>query len=204
MRNLLIVSAFLISTWAGECAAQSSNNSSKGSSTFANLSAGFGMNYGGLGGNFELGTGHFSGFAALGYAPETFEGIIRIESSFNYQVGVRYYFNVGNEFIFPRIGAAFGWITNYYNQRIGAANYNQNVQGGSLQLGVQIISLEGFVFNFDAGMGTNAAIIKPKSHPHFYNFYIRPCIGIGYDLSRLFNKDRDAKRVKNKAINPFD
>lgn len=198
--RLFLILLFLPSLLTG----QSSNGSDATAKPFfANVNAGFGMFYGGLGGNLEFGYSHFSLFGAYGYAPEAVEGTIVIESTLNYQFGARYYLDVGSEFFFPRIGLGMGWVTNYYDERIGTAPYDQHVEGLTLHLGMQIYSSEGVVFNFDAGMGSNAAIIRSSSHPHFYAFYIRPCIGIGYDLTRLFEKG-GTRRVKNKEINPFD
>jgi len=161
------------------------------------------MPYGGLGGNFELGAGHFSGFGAFGYAPKTSDGTAIIKASYNYQAGIRYYFDVGSNILFPRVGLGFGWITNYYDQRITLANYDQSVEGISLTTGIQVYSFEGFVFNFDLAMSSKLVITNPKTHPFFYGFYIRPCVGIGYDITRLFSRKR-SDTLKNKEINPFD
>lgn len=179
-----------------------SNENPEPAEYFASLSAGFGMIYGGLGGSLEVGAGHFSGFGAFGYAPKTSDGTVNIPSSFNYQIGMRYSFNVGNQYLYPRVGLGFGWITNYYDHRIKNKAYDHSVEGASLHLGVQVYSGEGFVFSFDAGMGSKLAITRPNRHPYFYNFYIRPCIGVGYDISRLFKSS--GKHIKNDEINPFD
>ena len=169
---------------------------------FASLSAGFGMMYGGLGANLEVGAGHFSGYGGFGYAPETNDGNVNIPSSINYQIGLRYSFDIGNQFIYPRIGVGFGWVTNYYDQRIKNKSYDHSVEGATVHAGIQVYSGEGFVFSFDAGMGSKLAITNQNMHPHFYPFYIRPCIGVGYDVSRLFNQK--TKKFKNDEINPFE
>ena len=67
------------------------------------------MPYGGLGGNFELGAGHFSGFGAFGYAPKTSDGTAIIKASYNYQAGIRYYFDVGSKHPFPKSWVRF-WL----------------------------------------------------------------------------------------------
>ncbi|MDB9701614.1 hypothetical protein OAA53_02645 [Salibacteraceae bacterium] len=182
---------------------QSPNEELEQAPYFASLSVGFGMMYGGLGANFEAGAKHVSGYAAFGYAPAAKAGTVTIKESFNYQLGVRYSFNVGSQYIFPRIGLGFGWITNYYDHRIMSAPYDQTVDGLSLHTGVQVYSGEGFIFSFDLGMGSKIAITNANSHPHFYSFYIRPCVGVGYDIARLFYK-RDNSTIKNKEINPFE
>lgn len=193
--------AFVISAF--ESTSQSTNETEATSLYFSNVSAGFGMLYGGLGGNFEIGVRHFSGFGAFGYAPKTTDGNAVIKPSYNFQAGLRYYLNVGSDIIFPRIGLGFGWITNYYDQRITLVKYDQNVQGLSVSTGLQVYSFEGFVFSFDLAMSSNLIITKPQTHPFFYGFYIRPCIGIGYDLTRIFGSQRSGT-IKNKEINPFD
>ena len=172
-------------------------------SYFSNASLGFGMIYGGLGGNAELGIRHLSAFGSFGYAPKSYGAPIPIQASYNYLLGFRYHFNVGSEMIFPHAGLGFGWITNYYDQRIGLMKYDQNVYGLSLHTGVQIYSEEGFVFNFDIAMSSSAVIANPNTHPYFYVFYIRPCVGVGYDLARVFNKE-NGQTIKNRKINPFD
>lgn len=179
------------------------SNGEGSSGYFASLSAGFGMMYGGLGANLEVGSGHFSGFGAFGYAPETNDGPIKIPSSFNYQGGLRYSFNIGSEFVYPRVGVGFGWVTNYYDTRIKAKSYDHHVEGVTLHAGIQVYSNEGFVFSFDAGMGSKLTITNPNRHPHFYSFYIRPCIGVGFDIARFFER-KDGKKIKNDEINPFE
>ena len=179
-----------------------SENDDSPAQYFASLSAGFGMMYGWLGANLEVGAGHISGFGGFGYAPETNDGNANIPSSFNYQIGLRYSFDVGSKFIYPRVGLGFGWVTNYYDERIKNKPYDHSVEGATLHAGIQVYSGEGFVFSFDAGMGSNLIITNQNSHPHFYPFYIRPCIGIGYDVSRLF--DRKNRKIKNDEINPFE
>lgn len=181
--------------------AQSDN--AETSKIYANLNAGFGLLYGGLGGNLEIGTGHFSGFGSFGYAtPRSFD-TIRIAPTYNYMFGLRYYFNVNSNVLFPRVGLGYGWITNYYNDKIGNASYDQTVHGLSLHLGAQFYTLEGLVFNFDVGIASKVAITNPSSHPHFYSLYVRPNIGIGYDLTHLFNKGGKSDHIKNKDIDPF-
>jgi len=170
---------------------------------FANVSAGFGMIYGGLGGHAEVGMKHFAVYGAFGHAPKSSDINYTIPSSNNYHFGLRYYANVGSQYIFPRVGIGYGWLSNYYNQKIGTDPYDHSVEGLSLQLGLQFYSYEGLVFSFDAGMGSKVLISNPSSHPHYFDFYIRPCIGIGYDIARIFNKDR-TKRLRNQEITPFD
>ncbi|GAB5540026.1 MAG: hypothetical protein Salg2KO_21290 [Salibacteraceae bacterium] len=171
-------------------------------SYFANASGGLGMIYGGLGGNIEVGARHFSVFGAYGYAPQSSDLTITIPASYNYHFGLRYYANIGSPYIYPRIGVGFGWLSNYYNDRIGMSKYDHSVEGMSVQLGVQFYSAEGVVFSFDAGMGSKVLITNPNRHPYFFDFYIRPCIGIGYDIARLFDKERGNK-IRNKEISPF-
>jgi hypothetical protein len=180
---------------------QSINNSQP---VYGNLSAGFGMLYGGLGGNLELGIGHFAGHLSLGHATRRIVDQVTISPTTNWGVGLRYYFDLMNENIFPRIGLGYGWITNYYNEAIGTQTYDQSAYGLLLHLGIQFYSAEGFVFSFDAGLGSRYTITNIVSHPHFYPIYIRPNIGIGYDLSRIWKKSSNAKTIKNRAINPFE
>ncbi|GAB4378329.1 MAG: hypothetical protein Kow0075_08130 [Salibacteraceae bacterium] len=170
---------------------------------FGSINAGFGMPYGGLGGNLEIGTGHYSVFAGWGYAPASADLNRSIPSSVNYTVGVRYYFDVGSEYFFPRIGLAAGWVTNYYHQAIGNQPYDSHVNGISGHIGVQVYSTEGVVFSFDASMSSNVVIFKSSSHPYFYPFYIRPSVGIGFDLVRIFTSKSERSPVRNKAINPL-
>jgi hypothetical protein len=197
---IIAISIFYIS----KVSAQSENTNEDPTSTyFASLSGGFGMMYGGLGANLEVGSGHFSGFGAFGYAPQTKDGTINIPASFNYQGGLRYSINIGSEFVYPRLGIGFGWVTNYYDSRIKMKSFDHHVEGITLHAGIQVYSNEGFVFSFDAGMGSKLTITNPNRHPHFYSFYIRPCIGVGYDVTRLF-KRKDGKKIKNDEINPFE
>lgn len=180
-------------------AAQESNTPS----VYSNLCAGLGMTYGGYGASAEAGIKHFSAFASFGYAPPTVDGLVIIDPSFNYHFGMRYYLNVGSNLIFPRVGLSYGWITNYYDQRIGNRNYLQTVDGLCGQIGVQFYSTEGIVVNFDLAMSGAALVTHQSVHPYFFNFYLRPCIGIGYDLSRIYNRDR-GERIRNNEISPFE
>lgn len=170
---------------------------------YSNVNGGFGMLYGGFGGNIEAGVGHFAGFGALGYATERTIDTVTIAPSVNYHAGIRYYFNVGSEVLFPRVGLGFGWIANYYNDRLGNDPLDQRVSGLSLHLGAQFFTFEGLVFNFDVAMGSRYAITRASDHPLFFPFYIRPCIGIGYELTTLFRKDASNKMIQNKEIDPF-
>lgn len=183
---------------------QSSNEDDpEGPSFYSSVNGGFGLLYGGFGGSIEGGMGHFAGFGSLGYATKRSIDTLTIAPSVNYHLGVRYYFNVGNEVFFPRVGLGFGWISNYYTEAIASSEYDQNVKGLSLHLGAQFYTFEGLVFNFDVAMSSKFVITAPESHPHFFPFYIRPCIGIGYDLSNLFGEENGSKRIKNKEIDPF-
>lgn len=181
---------------------QSSNEESV-PAAFGNANVGFGMLYGGLGINAEAGYLHYSSYACLGYAPTSTRDNNTINSSFNYQLGLRYYINVGSQVLFPRVGFGVGWVTNYYDSRIGTKPYNEHVNGLTLHLGAQVYSEEGFVFNFDLGLGSKYIIFNASSHPYFRTVYLGPNIGIGYDLSRLFNKEAKTRRIKNREINPF-
>jgi hypothetical protein len=175
---------------------QSSNDQSEGNSSFfANANGGFGMLYGGFGGNIEAGIGHFSGFVSVGYATARIYDTVTIQPSLNYQFGLRYYFDVGSDVLFPRVGIGYGWVTNYYDERLAGLDYDQHVEGISLHIGVQFYSMEGVVFNFDVGMSSKYAISQGDQHPFFYPLYVRPNVGIGYDLVRLFGKTRSGTRV---------
>jgi hypothetical protein len=116
---------------------------------------------------------------------------------------LRYYIDAGSDLLFPRVGIGYGWITNYHSDAIGHLNYEQTVYGLSLHLGVQFYTPEGFVFNFDLGMGSRYTITQVDMHPHFYEFYIRPNIGIGYDLTKLITGRNKVERIRNQEINPF-
>lgn len=179
------------------------NSQSDDGKLYANVNAGFGMLYGGLGGNAELGTGHFSAFGALGYAPLRVLDTIRINPTVNYQFGLRYYFNVGSDVIFPRVGLGYGWITNYYNELIGNAPYKQKVQGLSLHLGTQFYSPEGIVVNFDIAAGSKYGIVNANEHPHFFGLYVRPSIGLGIDLTQFFSDRKKSEHIRNKVIDPL-
>jgi hypothetical protein len=181
--------------------AQSANSSP---SVYSNLNAGFGAVYGGLGGNLEVGLGHFSAYLSGGYATKRVVDNISIEPTVNWGTGIRYYFNLNNDVLFPRVGLGYGWITNYYNEAIGNQAYNQQVYGLLGHVGVQFYSTEGLVFNFDLGMGSKYIITNAVQHPFFYAFYIRPNIGIGYDLTRIWSRSKEGRTIKNKEINPFD
>jgi len=162
------------------------------------------MLYGGLGANGEVGQGHMSGYGAFGYAPASTKDASTIHASLNYQFGLRYYLNVGSNVVFPRAGLGFGWVTNYYDSRIGSKTYSQHVNGLTVHLGTQVYSEEGLVFNFDLGLGSKYLILNPSSHPHFRTVYVGPNVGIGYDLTRLFSGGTKSRRIKNNEINPFN
>ena len=196
--GLLFSLLFVIST------PSSAQEQSTESSTFVNASAGAGNIYGGFGINAEAGSGHLDGFGTLGYANERVIDTIRLNSSINYQVGLRYYFNIGSEVLYPRIGVGYGWVTNYYNANIGNDNYDQTVHGINAHIGTQVYSPEGFIFSFDLNFASKYAISMENTHPFFYNIYIRPNIGIGYDLTQLFGESKRKTLIKNKAINPFE
>lgn len=172
--------------------------------SFMNLNAGFGIPYGGLGGNFELGIGHFSTFCGLGYAWERSIDSITIDPTVNYLLGFRYYFDVNSTIVFPRVGLSFGWVTNYYNENIGSQPYRQKAEGLSLHTGLQVYSTEGIVVNLDLVMSSKYVILNAEEHPHFYPFYIRPAIGIGIDLNSIsFQRREKKKTIKNKEIDPL-
>lgn len=183
-----------------DISAQTSNGNQP---VYGNISGGFGMLYGGLGGNLEVGIGHFAGHVSLGHATKRVVDQVTISPTTNWGVGLRYYFDLMNDNIFPRIGLGYGWITNYYNESIGAQPYDQSAFGLLLHLGIQFYSAEGFVFSFDAGLGSRYTITNIVNHPHFYTIYVRPNVGIGYDLSRIWKKSSKSKTIKNKTINPF-
>ncbi len=192
---LLLFSQFII--------AQSSNDQKQEpSNIYANANIGFGLLYGGYGLHAEIGKKHFGCFASFGYATERQIDNITIKPSINYHAGLRYYFDVNSDVVFPRVGLGFGWITNYYNEKIGNQPYDQSAYGLSAQVGAQFYAASGIVVNFDIAMSSNTVILSPQTHPHFFRFYARPCIGIGYDLQRLFEKKKP-KSVQNKEINPF-
>ena len=176
----------------------------KESAPFVNISGGFGNIYGGYGTNAELGSGHFALYGTFGYANERVIDTIRLNSTFNYQLGLRYYFNVGSEVLFPRIGFGYGWVTNYYNEQIGNVKYDQTVFGINMHVGTQVYSAEGFIFSFDINVASKYTISNENRHPFFYSLYVRPNIGIGYDLTRLFSQSKHKRHIKNKAINPFE
>jgi hypothetical protein len=180
-----------------------SDNGGNSPALFMNLNGGFGMLYGGFGGKYEGGIGHVAGFGALGYATERLIDTTRIAPSVNYHFGIRYYFNVGSDAFFPRIGLGYGWVTNYYSEKIGNQPYEQHVKGLSLHLGAQFYSPDGIVFNFDLGMASKYTILNSSSHPYFFPFYIRPNVGIGYDLTRLLGRGERQHNVKNRTIDPF-
>ncbi|MEX2595429.1 MAG: hypothetical protein WEC59_00760 [Salibacteraceae bacterium] len=181
--------------------AQSSDKSSP--VVFTNANLGFGLLYGGFGGNLEIGRGHFSAFLSTGYATKRVVDNTTISPSVNFSGGLRYYFDVKSDVIYPRFGIGYGWITNYYSDGLMTSDYDQNVHGLSAHIGTQVYSTEGLVFNFDIGMATKHAITNSQNHPNFFPFYIRPNIGIGFDLTRLFSKEGKTRHVKNNPIDPF-
>jgi len=179
-----------------------STNAGSSPSAYASISGGFGIIYGGFGGNAEFGYGHFAFNASTGYTTRRVVDNITIAPSVNWGLGLRYYFNVNSTAVYPRLGVGYGWITNYYNEAIGTASYDQSVYGLMLHAGTQVYSNEGIIFSFDLGMASKHAIARPFAHPHFYTFYLRPMIGVGFDLSRFWNKEDDS-RIKNRSIDPF-
>lgn len=181
--------------------AQSENQAEP--SYFLNAGLGFGMIYGGLGGSVEVGKGHFSTFGSYGYATKRIVDTTTIDPTWNYMLGLRYYINANSDVLFPRVGLGYGWITNYYSDKIGNAAYKQKVEGLSLHLGVQFYTPDGIVFNFDLGMASNIAITQASQHPNFYNFYLRPMVGIGFDLMNIFGEGDKSRKIKNKAIKPL-
>ncbi len=187
--------------FAFTCSAQEQASESN---RFINASGGFGNVYGGFGTNVEVGSGHVAVFGTCGYATDRVVDTIRLNATVNYQAGIRYYFNVGSEVLYPRIGIGYGWVTNYYNVKIGNNNYDQNVHGINAHIGTQVYSPEGFIFSFDLNFASKYAISMASRHPFFYTIYIRPNIGIGYDLTRLFGRSQRKTLIKNKAINPFE
>lgn len=176
---------------------------SLGSDPFYNINLGFGMPYGGLGLNGEYGKGHISFHAGFGYALRNKTDTIVIEDSWNWQVGARYYINVNSEVVFPRIGISYGWITNYYADRIGNTEYDQNVTGFSVHIGSQFYTLEGLVISVDLTGSSRVFIANVGTHPYFFDVYIRPAVGIGVDLHSLFSRGGDGKKIRNRAIDPF-
>ena len=198
---LLLVSA--LSLVGSNLLAQEQTKTASASEMFMNGTIGFGIPYGGLGASFELGAGHFSSFAGLGYAPRRTIDTVVINATFNYLLGFRYYFDVNSDFIYPRIGLSFGWITNYYSERIGSESYKQKVEGLSLQVGTQFYSAEGFVLNLDLAMSSRHVILQEDMHPHFYTFYLRPAIGVGFDINSIGNRKKKSRTIKNERIDPL-
>lgn len=200
LKEALIFSFLVLSLFSGF--GQTSDESSSSPSFFTNINGGFGLLYGGFGANLEGGIGHFAGFGALGYAPARVVDTTTIASSVNYHAGIRYYFDVGSNSIFPRVGLGYGWIANYISEG-SSPSMDQNVHGLSLHLGTQFYTLEGVVFNFDVTFSSRYVITSMDRHPDFFGLYVRPCIGIGYDLTRLFSGDEDEGKIRNREIDPF-
>jgi len=201
--------AFLVACWALLTAtvplfAQEQKASWSSSELFSNLNVGIGSPYGGLGLNAELGAGHFSSFLGLGYAPRRRLDTITIDPTFNYLLGFRYYFNVNSNVLYPRLGVSLGWVTNYYNERIGGDSYKQRVEGMSIQAGTQIVSADGFILSLDLSMSSRYVILNEDEHPYFYDFYIRPTLGVGLDIGRLGLKRNKRKTIKNDRIDPLN
>jgi|APSaa5957512493_1039668.scaffolds.fasta_scaffold33966_2 hypothetical protein len=191
---------FLCFVFSSPVHAQSENQ--EVSNYYLNGNLGFGMIYGGLGSNVELGKGHFSGFGSFGYATKRVVDTTTINSTWNYMLGLRYYINANSDILFPRVGLGYGWITNYYTDQLANVDYMQKVEGLSLHLGVQFYTLDGLVVNFDLGMASNLAITQVDQHPYFFDFYLRPMIGVGYGITNLFGDADRSKHIKNKTIRP--
>lgn len=179
---------------------QSSNTDED--NTFGNVNFGLGTIYGGIGLNAEIGKKHMSVFGSFGYAPERLVDEIKLKPTWNYHAGFRYYFDINHEAIFPRAGLGFGWIANYYNTRIGTADYNQSVFGLASHVGLQFYSDAGLVISVDLLATASPFLLNADQHPHFTKIYLRPTLGIGYDVQRLFKKR--SKNVQNKTIDPFE
>jgi len=172
---------------------------------FANLNAGFGQTYSGLGLNGEYGKDPFGISISFGYQwKQKFDDIL-LDESFNWAVGLRYYIKVGNEMVYPRVGLQFGWVTNYYDARIEDNPYEPEVYALSGQLGVQVYSQRFFIFNLDLFVTPEFTVLDLEDHPHFYPYLIRPAIGIGLDLTQFLSSlKKTEKNQKNKPINIFD
>lgn len=181
--------------------AYNQNSNNKEESTFGNVNFGVGSIYGGVGLNAEIGKKHISIFGSFGYAPERLVDEITLKPTWNYHTGFRYYFDIKHESIYPRAGVGFGWIANYYNTRIGPADYNQNVFGLASHVGLQFYSPAGLVISVDLLATARPFIVNVDQHPYFTKVYVRPTLGIGYDIQRLFKKRN--KSVQNKTIDPF-
>ena len=195
----LLILSFIILTSSLRAQEQTSE-----SVRFINASGGFGNIYGGFGANLEAGSGHLAAFGTAGYATARVIDTLLLNATTNFQIGLRYYFNVGSEVLFPRIGIGYGWVTNYYNAKIGNSSYDQTVHGINAHVGTQVYSPEGFIFSLDLNFASKYAISMGNNHPHFFTLYVRPNIGIGYDLTRLFGRSKRKTLIKNKAINPFE
>lgn len=201
-----LLALFIACAWTAfflPAAAQDIEKQATSPELFSNINVGFGLPYGGIGLNAELGAGHFSSFAGFGFAPKRSIDTLTIKPTLNYLLGFRYYFDVKSNIIYPRIGAAFGWVTNYYNSKIGNESYSQKVNGLSIQVGTQFYSTEGVVLSIDLVMSSKYLIVSADSHPHFYSFYIRPAIGVGIDISGIKKKKKKAKTIKNDRIDPL-
>lgn len=179
------------------------NKTDSGTYVYSNINLGLGLLYGGYGVNAEIGKKHIAAFASFGYATEKQFDNYTIKPTFNLNGGLRYYFDVNSEVLYPRAGLVFGWVTNYYSDKIGGMSYDQSAYGLSIQAGTQFYTSNGLVVNLDITGSSKFLILKKESHPNFFNLYIRPNIGLGIDLHKILKKRKSTQLIKNKPLTPF-
>lgn len=197
MRKALAIFLLTLAFVQGICQEENSE-----AGMYSNLSAGFGVNYGGFGINAEAGYKHVSIFACAGYAPKRSLDLHTIPSSINFNGGLRYYIKTKSDIVFPRVGANFGWITNYYSDSLYNKPYSPHASGVSVHTGVQVYSNSGIVFSLDLVGSSRLLLFNQAKHPHFFTVYVRPSIGIGIDLNQIFSGER-SKTIKNEELNPL-
>lgn len=163
---------------------------------FVVVKTGYGLPFGALGGNVEYRWKNIGSYVGAGYMKSQNYHDINIKSTFNSCIGFKYYFYKPVDGLRPVLGMHAGWLNNYYINKIGLANYKNNVYGLALITGVQfsenITSLE-----IDMLIDPGFAVLQPETHPYYFQkLHLTPSIGLGVNLYALRKYFKYKKRNK--------
>lgn len=171
------------------------------------LKAGKGISFGGYGFNLEFRRKHFAYNFITGYSQKFESSTYTIPSSYNVALSSKYYIFNYKSTLRPYLGVHFGWLNNYYHDKIGNDAYDPIVYGGAMLYGIE--ASEGAVhFSFSFAIDPGFAIVDKYKHPYYDSqFRFSTNIGLGINLYRLpklnlrKKQDEEIEISENRIVN---
>jgi hypothetical protein len=156
---------------------------------------GKGICYGGYGINMEFRNKHLGYYIGYGYAPSFTMSNVKVKQSWNLAFGTVYHFFDNNSSFKPFVGIHFGWLNNYYHEKIKQNYYNPVVYGFAFRAGLEFKE-DIMHFKFSVDYDPGFAIVSKAEHPYYANnMRFSTSLGFGIDL---FNT-RSVKIFKSKG-----